>query len=505
MGSGEARVRHVPRSRHRLVGASGVTSSVTVRLADPELGHLLAAAFSRYPLHESGLLVRFGWRQTASGLVLTLAKAEVPAEGDLDLSRSNVAFAESYLVRTALLAERDPLAIGVVHSHPTGSVPRPSLIDDDMDSYLSDYFEGFAPGRPYVSLIVSRVNDRTLMSARVKFDGRWLDTSKFLTVEHNITKWRRASARTSRLPTERVARLRGAFGDEAVQRLRDSTVAVVGAGGTGSAVIEVLARAGVGKIVVIDPDRLEQSNLERVHGAWPEHASSNEFKVSVAREHVMAIDPTIEVVSCIGRIPQSEVVDLLVSADVAIGCTDRQHSRLALSDIATRYLLPSIDCGVLLEGDAGDVTGQIMQLVRFLPSDPCASCRNMVDPVRVAQEMMSGQERRSRQNAAAEAARDGVDGGQYWSQEPQLNTVGYLTTAAGALAAGQAIGWLTGRYAPRLSRLQMNLSEPFFDVTEPVDEPRPSCACRRNRGWADQGNVDAMISPATHWPKALVI
>lgn len=481
-----------------------MSDRVLVRLANPELDRLLAEAFSRYPRRESGLLVRFGWRQTAGDLVLTLADIEAPGDGDLDLSRPNVAFTEPYLVRTALLAERDPLAVGVVHSHPEGRVPRPSYIDDDMDSYLSDYFEGFAPARPYVSLIASRVDDRTLMSARVKVDGGWLDASRFLTVERSITTWRRTFARKSRLPTERVARLRGAFGDEAVERLRDSTVAVVGAGGTGSAVIEVLARAGVGKIIVIDPDRIEQSNLERVHGSWPAHAASSEFKVDVAREHVLAIDPTIEVVACIGRIPQSEAVDLLVTADVAIGCTDRQHSRLALSDIATRYLLPAIDCGVLLEGDDGHVTGQIMQLVRFLPSDPCALCREMVNPVRVAQEMMSDQERQARQAAAAEAARAGMDGGQYWSREPQLNTVGYLTTAAGSLAAGQAIGWLTGRFGPRLSRLQMNLSEPFFDVTEPTDEPRPSCACRRNRGWADQGGADALIWPATHWPEVVI-
>ena len=482
-----------------------MTENALIRLANPELDRVLATAFSRYPRLESGLFVGFGWRQTASDLVLTLATVEPPGDGDLDLSRPNVAFTESFVVRTALLAEREPLAIGVVHSHPEGNLPLPSRIDDDMDSYLSDYFEGFAPGRPYVSVIVSRFQDRILMSARVKVDGQWLGVSRFLTVERSIASSRHALASDSKFPTDRMARLRAAFGDEAVQRLRDSTVAVVGAGGTGSAAIEVLARAGVGKIVMIDPDRLEQSNLERVHRAWPEHATSNEFKVSVARKHVLAIDPTVEAIACVGRLPQLEVLDLLLSADIVIGCTDQQHSRLALSDLAVRYLLPAIDCGVLLEGDAGRVTGQIIQLARFLPSDPCASCRQMTSPVRLAQEMMSAEEREIRQAAAANAASAGVDGGQYWSQEPQLNTVGYLTTAAGALAAGQAIGWLTGRYAPKLSRLQMNLSEPFFDVTEPADEPRPSCACRQTRGWADQGATNALISPATHWSRAVVL
>ena len=194
-----------------------MSDRVLVRLANPELDRLLAVAFARYPRHESGLLVRFGWRQTASDLVLTLANIEAPGDGDLDLSRPNVAFTEQFLVRTALLAERDSLAVGVVHSHPEGYVPRPSHIDDDMDSYLSSYFEGFAPARPYVSLIASRVDGRILMSARVKVDGRWLESSRFLTVEHSIASWRPAPAGRSTLPTERVARLRGALGYEAVQ------------------------------------------------------------------------------------------------------------------------------------------------------------------------------------------------------------------------------------------------------------------------------------------------
>ena len=205
-----------------------MSDRVLLRLANPELDRLLAMAFARYPRRESGLLVRFGWRQTATDLVLTLANIESPGEGDLDLSRPNVAFTEQFLVRTALLAERDTLAVGVVHSHPEGHVPRPSHIDDDMDSYLSSYFEGFAPARPYVSLIASRVDGRILMSARVKVDGRWLDASRFLTVERSIATWRYAFAGKPTQPIERVARLSVAFGDEAVQRLRDSTVAVVG-------------------------------------------------------------------------------------------------------------------------------------------------------------------------------------------------------------------------------------------------------------------------------------
>ena len=62
----------------------------------------------------------------------------------------------------------------------------------------------------------------------------------------------------------RAERFVSAFGEQALARLRGSTVAVVGAGGTGSAAIEVLARAGVGKLIIIDPDHVETSE-SRTH------------------------------------------------------------------------------------------------------------------------------------------------------------------------------------------------------------------------------------------------
>lgn len=228
-------------------------------------------------------------------------------------------------------------------------------------------------------------------------------------------------------------------------------------------------------------------------------------KAALASDHVRRIDAGCDVRAYVGSLPQASVLDAVVAADVVLGCTDNQHSRLALSDLALRYLVPCIDCGVMLEGAAGAVTGQIAQFVRFLPADPCALCRGMINPGRLAQELMPETERQQRRAAAAAARYQGDDGHAYWLEEPQLNTVGYLTTATGALAAGYAIGWVTGRFKPPFSRLQMNLVAPYLDVTDLVQEPRRGCACRRARGWADQGNVDALISAPDHWPAARAI
>lgn len=88
---------------------------------------------------------------------------------------------------------------------------------------------------------------------------------------------------------------------------------------------------------------------------------------------------------------------------------DQQHSLLSLSDLSVRYLLPSIDRGVMLEGGDGQVTGQIVQLVRFLSNDPRALCRKMISTYRLASELMDEEEKERRQAAAQEALDRGED------------------------------------------------------------------------------------------------
>ena len=481
----------------------GTDKKVLLRVAAPEFPDLKRLVFERYPDWEWATFARFGWRETPDALVVTLASIDPPRPGDLNDRVSHVAIDERYTLRMALAAEKDRLAVGVIHSHPKGGAPMPSRIDDDMDTYYARYFSDFAPGRPYVSLILSVVDGREVISGRVFWRDRWLSVDRTIAERESIETWphgRRPIART--FDQARADRFISAFGAEAYARLRASTVAVVGAGGTGSAAIEVLARAGVGRLIIVDPDHVEASNLERMHGTVPAHAAKRALKARVAAEHVRSIDPSIHVTALCGRLPQEEVVDAVVTADVAIGCTDKQHSRLALSDLAFRHLVPSIDCGVVLEGENGNVTGQVAQFVRFLAADPCALCRGMIVQSRLNQELMSDEELAQRRAAAKEAQQRGEDPDPYWRAQPQINTVGYLTTAVGAMIGGYAIGWITDRFDAPFERMQMNFVSKYLDVTDLHQTQRSDCACGRFRGWADQGKADALITAPDHWPPA---
>lgn len=474
---------------------------VILRLASPEFDQLQQVVFRRYPDSEWASFAWFGWRVTADALVLTLAGIEPPTPGDMDESVRYVKIGAPYTSRVALAAEKRQLAVGVVHSHPRESMPTASEIDDDMDRYFADYFGGFAPGRPYASLIVAERSGRLAVSGRVFWRGQWLPVQQVAAERQAaLETWAYgAPPALPPVPPERVARFTSAFGKEAYQRLRRSCVAVIGAGGTGSAAIPILARAGVGRLIIADSDRVSESNLERIHASRPEHAANATPKAMLAYQHVRDIDPNIEVEAYIGRLPQKEVVDAIVTADVLIGCTDQQSSRMALSDIVTRYLVPAIDCGGLIEGRDGRVTGQIGQLVRFLSNDPCALCRGMVDPKRAREELLADGNRERRRTEAtagpAETPAVPVDPGAI----SQIDTVGYITTVTGTLAAGYVIGWLSGRFDAPFERLQMNFVADCLDVTNRKQIPRADCTCRRVRGWADQG-AESSFEPPAHWP-----
>ncbi len=481
-------------------GSRRTAQTVRLRVAEPEFSELTKLLFRRYPSYEWATFAQFGWRETPHGLVITLASLVPPKHGELDEHVGHVAIDESYTLRMALTGEKHRLAVGVIHSHPQDGVPIPSHIDDDMDTYYARYFADFTPGRPYISLIVSVVQDQLVISGRVFWRDQWSIVEHTSSERIEIETWP-AGMRPApmKVETDRAARFASAFGEQALRQMRRSTAALIGVGGTGSAALEVLARAGIGRLIIVDPDNLDRSNLERVHGSYLDDAPKSIPKVAIAARHVRAIDPSIVVEAFIGRLPQKEVVDALVHADVALGCTDQQHSRLALSDLAFRYLVPAIDCGVVLEGANGKVTGQVAQLVRFLSADACALCRQMIVADRIKQELMSEDEKRRRQAAAEQARQRGDDPNPYWRNRPQLNTVGYLTTAVGAMIAGYAIGWLTKRFDAPFERLQMNFVAKFLDVTDSPQRQRSECACGRFRGWADQANADALISAPDHW------
>lgn len=477
-----------------------------LRITHDLLERLKAVVFSRYPRKEWATFLTFGFRRTKDVLVVTAVDLITADDGELNAVVPIVQFAPQYSVRAALAVEKSPLCIGVVHSHPEDYRPRPSALDDDMDTYYADYFQNFTKSACYCSLIFVLKKDGTFVfSGRGTVDGKTFQITRIVVVgKDSIGRLGLAQRST---PTAVTERLEQVYGREARERLQTSFVTIVGCGGTGSVVAHILARAGVQHFVLIDHDRFEDSNLERLHGSSHAdvHSSTKRYKVEIVRDLIHSINPDCVVVPIVGNILQSLARDYAVASDLAFCCTDTAHSRVGLSDLAYRYLLPVIDIGVQLDGEDGSVTAEVGQFTMYSPDLPCVYCRGLINDRQLSIELMSDEEREARKKEAKEAAERGDDADQYWVNLPVLHTVGHLTTLAAALAATYGIGWLTGRFSAPATFFQFDLLADNLGYVSIEMDKRPDCSCATNVGYADQGSAYALASAPHHWPPAKIL
>lgn len=477
---------------------------VTVRMAAPLSEALFKIICSRYPDGEWGSFIRMGFHETSHGLILTLTGIDEPTPGDIDPESWITEIQAEYTSRMLHFTETHPFAVGFVHSHPQNFNTGPSPSDYAMEEYYANLLIPYTSCKPFASLIFA-VSATGEMSAtgRVFWRHQWSAVDKFIVENKRVSIYNYEKASNlSKEALSSVERLASQFSTEAADDLAGSTVGIVGASGTGSPCIELLARAGVGKLVIIDPEIFEASNLERIHGSSYADIAKKTPKVIIAGQHVKSINPACEIVLIKGRIPQAEVVDELLTCDIVLGCTDLHSARVALSDLSLRYLVPVIDVGVIMEGKNGNITGQVIQLNRLFPGDPCVYCRSMVDSKIVSQELMPPAEQAKYKKEAVKAQKEGRDSKLYWIDTPQLNTVGYLTTLAGSMVVSYTIGYLTGRFKMTASRIEMNLSPHGIQVTELDEACDPECRCHKNAGVADQDCMAIMSSSPDHWPKA---
>ena len=83
------------------------------------------------------------------------------------------------------------------------------------------------------------------------------------------------------------------IGKEGIKKLQNAKVAVFGLGGVGSYVVEALARAGIGHLVIIDYDKFDETNINRQIGAL--HSTIGKYKIDVMEDRILDINPNIKV------------------------------------------------------------------------------------------------------------------------------------------------------------------------------------------------------------------
>ena len=335
--------------------------------------------------------------ETPRGNVRLLARAMhwIPEDAYLARDSTSMSIASHGYVPALSAAENEQAVPIWLHTHPgSDSTPRPSERDEIVDSELADLFRLRAGSHLYGAVVLALTEGRLSFAGHVESaDGRseldriWV-TGRRLKL---IRNWLQATVSLS----EDFDRNIRAFGGEIQGVLGDLRVAVVGCGGTGSAVVEQLVRLGVRHLDLFDPDNLTASNVTRVYGSFPEDVGMP--KVDVSATHVTRIAPNARVTAEHFAITREAVARLLLDADIVFGCSDDNAGRLVLSRFASFLLTPVIDCGVLLSsGRDGQLEGIDGRVTVLAPGAACLVCRNRIDLHRAAAEMLSPDEYRRR-------------------------------------------------------------------------------------------------------------
>ena len=327
--------------------------------------------------------------ETPDGNVRLLARAIhwVPNEAYYRRDATGLTIASHGYVPALNAAEADQSVPIWLHTHPgEESSPKPSTHDIIVDEQIAELFRLRAASPLYGAIIISQSGGKPCFTGHIESDNKrreidrlWVTGRRFMLIQN----WLQDIAP----PSSQFDRNIRAFGGEIQQVLGNLHIAVVGCGGTGSAVIEQLVRLGVRHLHIFDSDTLTAGNVTRVYGSYIN--SVGEPKVDVIAAHVNRIAPESNVSTTQEKITLEAAAKLLLDADVVFGCTDDNAGRLVLSRIASYLLTPVIDCGVLLSsGHGGQLNGIDGRVTVLAPGAACLVCRNRIDLQRAYAEML---------------------------------------------------------------------------------------------------------------------
>lgn len=136
---------------------------------------------------------------------------------------------------------------------------------------------------------------------------------------------------------EWLSRTRLLFGDESIKRLQNAHVLVVGVGGVGAYAAEMVVRAGIGALTIIDGDTVSESNLNRQLVAL--HSTLGKSKVEVLKERFLDINPDLKLTAQHRFIEEEDIPALLEGGEIdfVIDAIDTLAPKVALIAYCLRH------------------------------------------------------------------------------------------------------------------------------------------------------------------------
>ncbi|MET3873930.1 ThiF family adenylyltransferase [Puniceicoccus vermicola] len=292
-----------------------------------------------------------GERYLARELIL------VPQDQCRERRPEYISWSGEYLETAIDQAEQESLSILLVHSHPGGFLSFSDTDDDSDCSVIPCLHQAIEV--PHGSAIM--VGNGAMRARFYQPSMEKQEVSLVSVIGDDIAYWWGDKLHSNSSLERPVA-----FTSQMTVELSRLSVAVVGVSGIGSVVAEQLARLGFGEIVLIDFDRVEFKNLNRILNSTVNDAEQERLKVDMFAESIVSHRGCGVVEAVSESILTREAVLRVSKCDVLFSCVDSLEARQVCDLIASRFLMPLFDAGVTIPTRKtqssyaiGDVCGRI--------------------------------------------------------------------------------------------------------------------------------------------------
>ena len=305
-----------------------------------------------------------------------------PLEAYAERTSTRVQLRPEFVAEIAQRARRTGEAIIFTHTHPF-PLNEFSATDDEGEKVLADFLNQRMPKSRHAALLIT---PETMIARELGHD---LPLS-VIGIGPELV-WGRANS-SSDLHTRYDRQVR-AFGVTGQGILESMRVGIVGLGGTGSVVLQQLVHLGVRDFLLIDPDSIEETNLNRLIGATISDVGRP--KVTVAEEWSRKINSIVKIEARQESVLRATTAQLLADTDFTFCCTDSHGSRAVLNQLAYQYLLPIIDMGVVIAAHDNIITHVAGRVQMLAPGLACLTCGNLLDAEQVRRDMLTDFERQA--------------------------------------------------------------------------------------------------------------
>jgi molybdopterin-synthase adenylyltransferase len=271
------------------------------------------------------------------------------------------------------------------HSHP-GESPFVNFsgIDDLHERELANYIQKRIAGTLYGSVVMNRI----AVAARIwQVDSPRIEPNPIDAIRWGEFKDEKPSSlrqegvmRTEAVVEDHFSRQVLAFGKALQEKLKRCRIGVIGVGGLGGIVVEMLARLGAADWVLVDDDIVEVTNLNRLPGSSQKDVYHRLLKVSLAQRNIFRVNPYARIRTLPLGVSAQKVLQALKSCDILIAATDNHSSRLIANRLSVQYLIPLIHLGVNIDvDDARRITDMSGEYVFPNLGQWCLQCAGIID------------------------------------------------------------------------------------------------------------------------------